>query len=326
MNETHIAPTTPPTRAERSSYMAVFAITLSLLAIAVSGYALEKMRSAPPPAAPVVRAVADGDNEKLASLERSLDEARGEIAALHTKLGEIPPQGDDETAEVKETVEAVKSELATSQEAIAQDIARLDAKIVTLSTPEQRANIRLSYDLLRERVESGEPYTAELEKLKQAMSDAPQEKDFFVLEEHAADGVKTVAALYNAIGSVRIDTPQIEKPDAATTGTWREKTLQSFKSLVKVERLGDGPSPFATLHEIETLMKFGDVRETREAISRLPANDQRAFEEWLDAAEARLEVMEALHALGARALEQPATPVPEKAAEADTTTPDAVKE
>ncbi len=313
-------PSPPKPERGSSSYLAVFAVTLSLLSIAVAGFSLEALRNAPqqPVEDEASRAALKSQQARIAKLEQSLLEANSTIDSLKSDWDEkanAPEAEPVDTAAMEASLDEVKDELAASQDAIAQNIAQLDTRIGELAQTKQQEDVRLTYGLLRARVESGKPYGDALALLEQALDNTPQEQDMSPLSAHSAEGIATLGKLYADMQAITITPADIVVQDAPADGSWWKQTRASISGLVKVERIQGEVAPDVAHETILHTVKLGDIAAARSAILALPSRDQRPYEAWLDISKARIDTLDALDALAsavlAKSQKTPAVPASE---------------
>lgn len=298
-------PETPPKneRGQSSSYLAVFAVTLSLLSIAVAGFSLEAMRSntGQPVEDEAGRAAIKSQQARIAKLERALDDANAKLDSLRSDWEEQAIEEDPvDTQAIETSLDAVKEELSSSQDAIAQDISRLDTRISEMAQSRQEAELHMLYSLLRARVESGQPYGEALGMMEKALTQVAGEQDLGTLFTHADEGIATPGALYAELQAIRFEPEPSEKQPVQRQGSWWQQTRQSLSGLVKVERVEAEVTAESSHDTILTAAKLGDIATARAIILALPNREQRPYETWLDASKARLDVLQALDMLAPR--------------------------
>ena len=302
---------TPPATSDRGVYIAVFAAVLSIMAIAAVGLAYEKWNAPrPTPVAPAPKISAE-QRAQMAALEETITSLREEIASIHSNIADLGEKNEaQDTSAIEARIDTLGDEITAAQDATSAVLAEMETKIARATAPDQMADARVAYMLLREQVASGKPYAKSLARLRDALPDLAQKKSYGTLESHAETGIATRATLMRELAAIRLTAPEEAQPEpAAQDASWWQQSLVSLRTMVKIERIGSETSPIATLSAAQRFMKYGEVAEAKNALAQLPDDERPAYEDWMEAAEARLAVTRALHRLGVAILT--ATPAPE---------------
>lgn len=255
--------------------------------------------------------------ERVARLEetlKSLGEAAssgGDVAAtaaFTSKLNDVSGRIDASVGDLKRDVEALARRVEALPEqkpddAVAQGLAvrigDLEKKIAVLA--EQRAaqaavdsagSGKEGLDALAYAIARGRPFADELSEAKGRLSG---EIDLAALQRHAAGGVPTRSVLLQRLRDHIHGTPTEVAPDQSD-GSLMSRFLRSAQSVVRVRRTSDpvlsGSSPVVA--KMLSLTRQGDLAGAVLAADGLTAEERGALKDWLQAAEARVDVDAAL--------------------------------
>ena len=189
-------------------------------------------------------------------------------------------------------------------ELLRQEVATLHEMLDTLSR-DQGAAFVIAVGRLRDAVEGGRPFVAELEAVAVLGADDPDiGADVGILARHARGGVTTHRALEESLGHVLTAAGNASRL-AAASGLL-EETLAHIQSLVTVRRI-DGETADSesttTIRRIETAVAAGKLEEALREIEFLPPDfSSPSMTQWVATARARIEADGALDRLHARAI------------------------
>jgi hypothetical protein len=304
----------------RSGWLAALALGVSMVALGLAGFALERSLRAPDlptPSAP------DLAITKIDALRTRLRTLSDRFEALETKLAaeedtkaakqETPAMQGPMPPPVAPTVDvdALKAEIAevkSQQEKALKDVqstlAALETQIKDAQAEDVQAMRRLSYQMLRGELMQGRAYTESLARYRAlAGAEAGLDPAFKALEDHAEKGIATKAMLYRELLALHSSAPELteatpKKPAPKQEDFWGQ-TQAGLSSLVRIERLPDAASPIATLDEAQKTMALGDVARTRKLIESLPEPERVAYASWLEKVQTRERVLRALKRVSA---------------------------
>lgn len=273
---------------------------------------------------------------RMAALERdlsqrlaTLEQGRGDVDRRLEVLAERASTIETRIAEVVRTVEGLTERLRQLEEApqvqadparlasmtaenrrLAQELARLQEEFAALNASiNERAELRRNESLslalgqLREAIERGRPYAAELATLRAiAGDDAGLTPAIAYLEPGAAAGVPGRTILRARFEAVAKDVIR-----AARTGgddSWWRQLLDRLTSLVTIRRIGevDGDTPEAVVARAERRLAADDLAGAVAELERLQGEPAAAAGSWLADARTRLAAEAALAGLAAHVL------------------------
>jgi hypothetical protein len=158
---------------------------------------------------------------------------------------------------------------------------------------------------LRDAVERGEPFTAELAIVKPLAPDSPE---IATLEPFAASGVPNDAALGRELTALiqsmmQTTAPRAPSPAAGGAG-FLDRLQTSAEKLVRVTPVDEarGDDRGATLSRLDRRAEKGDVTGAISEISKLPADARASFQAWIDKAQARQKAIAAGRRLATNAV------------------------
>lgn len=244
--------------------------------------------------------------------QQALQSVQGSLADLQTQfqaLQEAPTQLKDLTSQLAVTSSKVDEALAQIGKLTAEQTV-LDGKIDTLTqantqttnqmsarvdrleqaigtaSAQERAARAIAIASLRNAVDSGETYEAELAAVEAVLpSDAAELEP---LKASAASGIPSSASLIAGFGQVARDMSAValtnENDDVV------ERLFSSAKSLVSVRKPNDstGTSSSEVLGRMEARVSAGDLAGAIEAYDVLPEPMQQVGEAWAEQVKARL--------------------------------------
>ncbi len=244
--------------------------------------------------------------------QQALQSVQGSLADLQTQfqaLQEAPTQLKDLTSQLAVTSSKVDEALAQIGKLTAEQTV-LDGKIDTLTqantqttdqmsarvdrleqaigtaSAQERAARAIAIASLRNAVDSGETYEAELAAVEAVLpSDAAELEP---LKASAASGIPSSASLIAGFGQVARDMSAValtnENDDVV------ERLFSSAKSLVSVRKPNDstGTSSSEVLGRMEARVSAGDLAGAIEAYDALPEPMQQVGEAWAEQVKARL--------------------------------------
>jgi hypothetical protein len=265
------------------------------------------------PAAPVIdieaiRSAQDALGRKVDQLEAARDASRqGEAAVssiktglqqLEQQLGAIEAKSASrwagEAAEMG-TVHQELTRLGTIAAGLADRLAALEQLRVQSGTQQLDAILLVALLQIREAVNQGRPFAAELGAFTALAHDRP---DLVVaagpLTEVVHDGVvgrlgltKRLAEVAGRIASATAPPPQAD---------WEDQVLARLRALVTIRRIDGAPQggPEAAVSAAEAALGRGDLGDAVAQLSRLTGANAEAAGPWLRLARQRLAVGESL--------------------------------
>lgn len=260
-------------------------------------------------------------SQEVAEAERRLDTAlQSKVQAeVQSALADRPASSADD-----ETVQALKSEVSgldaklkalTEATMDADSAAKLQPEISALArrvdeiettvpslldaidadnAQVRQAHLAIAFSGLREAVNAGQPYAAELTAMT-ALSPNPEDLGDLVAYEDT--GIPTRRMLAASFVPLR-DKVLAEQPGAAPDVVGR--LLGSAQSLVTIRRIGEqaeGLGPDAILARAEAKLDAGKLREAVTELQELQGAPANVFKSWIGQARARLDADTALQRL-----------------------------
>jgi hypothetical protein len=235
--------------------------------------------------------------------------------ALGDTIADLRKRIEDSTAaarDARERADAVaKSSGADANDALRKDVEALTARVAALEHAERTTDQRVASadravrlavvaGALREAVERGAPFTAELAAAKALGADAAS---LAPLEGFAAAGVPSAEALARDFDR---DEPAMSAAAAPAShdGGILGRLQANAERLVRVRPVGDTPGddPAAALARAGAKAHRGDIAGALAEVERLPDPVKAPAADWIKAAKARTAALEAARQLAAGSL------------------------
>jgi len=274
------------------------------------------------PATPVQSVDVQPLLDRIAELENSLNSLKESVSTIQIGNG-----SEEKLAEFKEL--AARLEAVEGSEA--QDLTPLQDENQRLSQLVQELNVRLSdveaariearssgenaqaliagLSVLRQRLQTSTPYSAELQALSVlAQGDVVLEEAVQKLHDHAETGLASYSSLQASFEKTANDIVRASAvPDSAG---WIEQTVQNITSLVTVRNAPgnlDGEGPLGIVARAEHNVRAGDFTGAIGELRQLQGKPLQAATPWIDAVDARLKGDETLSLIQAHILSLLAT-------------------
>lgn len=196
---------------------------------------------------------------ELQNAARAIGADRGEIAALANKI-----------AALEQANQALREELA---------------KRAVASLDDRAARLAMLAIALRDAVERGTPFAAELVAVKQLVSDA---STLAALEPFAAQGVPTAAVLGRELAALIVPMRRAARTSSADSG-FIGKLQANAEKLVRIHPVGEAPGadPAAILSRIEAKAAQADLGGALAELANLPDAARAPAQAWIARAQAR---------------------------------------
>jgi hypothetical protein len=168
---------------------------------------------------------------------------------------------------------------------------------------DRAARFAIAASALRDAIERGAPFAAELAMVKPL---APDAAEVAALEPFARSGVPGDAVFGREL--VALIHPMLVKPAepavVSGSGGFLERLQANAERLVRVTPVGEtrGDDRGAILLRTERYAAQGDVSAATAEINKLPADARAAFQAWIDKSQARAKTIDAGRRLAAAAL------------------------
>ena len=235
-------------------------------------------------------------SSRLAEIEGRVDELRNRVTEMEASLEKIPSV--DELASMTDILEAGIADLTVSseiEEMVRANATRI-AKLETASIGHSAASsLGLGIIAVRAAVEIGTPYSRIISDSGLSEDDLPT-----VVIEHAATGIVSASYLRDSFAGYARAALAAPHGQAVTEGNGNGGGLVGFlRSLFQVRPLSprDGESLGAILSRAEAAVREDNIEDTLRILGTLPEASRAAMSEWIQAAESRIAVLNALDSL-----------------------------
>lgn len=230
------------------------------------------------------------DPQALETVVQAGEGARQEIQALRQEFEEVRRGTADAS-----TVLSMQERLDRVAEMARQTASRQDTALALLLTTAQ----------LRQAVDQGQPYEAELRTVRAIADEMPRvDLQPGILAEHAETGIPTRPMLnerFQGLASEIITAAAA--PDDAPA--WVQKTVQRAMSLVTVRRTDGeavGNDASAVVARTSSALEAGDLREAVNELQKLEGEAAEVAQPWIADAQARLQADDVIADMGSEAL------------------------
>lgn len=238
-------------------------------------------------------AAAEAAVKTLADLTASREKRSDDIAALAREARERASSA----ASAAEAAQKAQSgspesradlEALTARIAAAEDAARkLQAELARRTTlDDAKGRFAIAALALRDAVDSGMPFAAELAVVKSLSGESPA---LAALEPFAASGVPSTEALARELAALMPAIWKIARKDEAQQGTFLERLQANASKIVRIRPAGDvaGDDPASVSARIESRADRADIRGALAELAKLPADARAPAEGWIKKAQAR---------------------------------------
>jgi hypothetical protein len=223
--------------------------------------------------------------EKFAALDQSLAESKQRLADLLAR----PVAQADGTAPVDTTALTALQLRITSLE---KDVESLKAK--TAEPPDNAVALSQSLSDLKAKITAGAGYSTELDQIQRMV---PAAAGLDVLAQHASGGIPDAKGLAGELKALIPDLPKpiVPGPVPESEGWWAA-IYDSLSSLITIRIEGDVDWPSAAAAAV-ALAEAGDLPQAMEQLNNLEGDKPSAIRQWMDRAQARLNVDQALQSV-----------------------------
>jgi hypothetical protein len=246
----------------------------------------------------------EGQVKAMAETVGILGRRNDEIAAI---AGEARARADAASAAVAELTRKLAAQPAVSKadldalttrlNATAQDLAKLAARP---PGDDRVSRLAIAAAVLRNTIERGEPYAAELAAVKALGADPAT---LAPLESFAATGLPSATVLAREISDLA---PALLAASGATPrdGGFLERLQSNAEKLVRIRRVEEvaGTDPTAIISRIEVKAAHADLAGALTELASLPPSARLPAEAWIKKAQARAAAIDAGRKLSADAL------------------------
>ncbi len=243
---------------------------------------LESAQAAP--RAPVTDPVVLGRLNAAESASKSLAD---NMAAMSRRADAIDAAIRDTNGKIEKLTTALTAVQSTAREAAAGS--------------DRPSRLAVAASALRNAVEHGDPFTAELAIVKPLASDASATA---LLEPFAATGVPGNAALGRELAALVQPMLQAAR-EPSREGNFLDRLQSNAKQLVRVRPIDEEPrgdDRGAILARVEQRASQGNIAGAMTELARLPADARAPMQAWIAKAEARGKALDAARRLAADAV------------------------
>jgi hypothetical protein len=238
-------------------------------------------------------AAAEAAVKTLADVTASREKRSDDIAALAREArerasnaasaAEAAQKAQSGSPESRADVEALSARVATLEQATRNHQAEL-ARRATVD--DAKGRFAIAAIALREAVDGGMPFTAELAVVKSLSGDSAA---FAALEPLAASGVPSSEALARELAGLMPAIWKVARKDEAQQGTFLERLQANASKIVRIRPAGDvvGDDPTSVSARIESRADRADIRGALAELAKLPADARAPAEGWIKKAQAR---------------------------------------
>jgi hypothetical protein len=221
--------------------------------------------------------------DKLAALEQAIGETKTTLADLAAR----PIIAGDGAASPIDT--SALTALQQRIESLEKDVASL--KVKPAEAADNRAELSQGLSDLKAKIAAGTGFGDAYERINRLV---PAAAGLDVLQQHAALGLPTAQGLANELRSLigTLPKPIIPGP-VLESQSWWSGILDSLSDLITIKIEGDVDWPSAA-SAAAALAESGDVLQAIEQLSKIEGVKPAGVQQWLDRANARLQVEAAL--------------------------------
>lgn len=187
-----------------------------------------------------------------------------------------------ELAPLKKMLETPKTEVRATQEPVVG------------TPPGDAAALAVVAQSLRDKLDRGAPYRAELAALEKLGVDAGRVAPLKAMADKGAPGAQALLQSFRTIASATAQAGRQTDPPAqqtSATAGFFDRLTRNAASLVRIRPVGDAPGDDsgALVSRIETALERGDVRQAVAQWDALPPAAQQSSRDWAERARTRAE-------------------------------------
>ena len=233
-------------------------------------------------------------------------EARDRAASAAT-AAETAQKANPAAPEARAAIDTLASRIATleqSARAIEQTARSSETELKRRANEpvdDVRSRLAVASMALRNAVETGVPFGAELSAAKALSADA---RVVATLEPFAAGGVPTASALGRELANLMPVIWKAARTPEASQGSFLERLQANAEKIVRVRPAGDvaGDDPGNVKARIEARAENADIRGALAELAKLPPDARAPAQSWIAKAEARNAAIAAARELSQNAL------------------------
>jgi chaperonin cofactor prefoldin len=223
-------------------------------------------------------AARDNRHDDLAELAR---DAR-ERATSAATAAEAAQKSQAASPDARADLDALTKRLASLEENARNSQAELAKR---MSAEDAKGRFAVAAIALREAVDGGLPFQAELAAVKAQSADPAAVK---VLEPFAASGVPSAVALGRELAALMPSIWKIARKDEAQEGTFLERLQANASKIVRIRPAGEvtGDDPMSVSARIEARAGRADINGALAELAKLPADAREPAAAWIKKAQA----------------------------------------
>jgi len=218
-------------------------------------------------------------NDELAALARDAHER----ASSAITAAEAAKNTQAASPEARADLEAVAKRIATLEETARGGQAELARR---MATEDAKGRFALTAIALRDAVDKGAPFAAELASAKSHAADAAS---VAVLEPYASTGVPSAQALGRELSSLMPALWKAARGTTPQTGTFLERLQANAGNIIRIRPAGDvaGDDHDSIRARIEARAATADIDNALSELMKLPPEVRAPAEAWIKKAQAR---------------------------------------
>jgi hypothetical protein len=238
-------------------------------------------------------AAAEAAVKTLADLTAAREKRSDDIAALARDARERASSAVS-AAEAAQKTQTASPEARADLDALTTRIATLEKSAQTsqaelarrLTADDAKGRFAISAIALRDAVDSGMPFAAELAAVKSLSGDAAT---VAALEPFAASGLPSTEALGRELAGLMPAIWKAARKEEPQQGTFIERLQSNAERIVRIRPAGDvaGDDPASIRSRIEARAGNADIRGALAELSKLPPDARAPAAAWIRKAEAR---------------------------------------
>ncbi|MGD9921549.1 MAG: COG4223 family protein, partial [Pseudorhodoplanes sp.] len=253
-------------------------------------------------------AAAEAAVKTFADVTASREKRSDDIAALArdardrassaASAAEAAQKAQTASPEARADLDALTTRIAALEQSARSSQAELARR---MSADDAKGRFAIAAIALRDAVDNGMPYTAELAAVKSLSGDAAA---FAPLEPLAASGVPSAAALGRELASLMPAIWKTARKQESQSGSFLEKLQANAEKIVRIRPAGEavGDDPASIRARIETRAGSADIRGAIAELSSLPPDARAPAEAWIRKAQARQAAIAAARSVSQTAL------------------------
>jgi hypothetical protein len=252
---------------------------------------------------------AESTVKTLADIAVSREKRSDDIAA-------VAREARERAASAVSTAEAAQKESRAVSPESRADLDALNARIVSLeqsarssqaelarrlSADDAKARLAIAAIALRDAVDSGLPFTAELAAVKSLSGDAVA---YTAVEPFAASGLPSAESLGRELSTLMPAIWKVARKEEPQQGTFIERLQANAEKIVRIRPAGEaaGDDPASVRARIEARAGNADIRGALAELAKLPPDARAPAQAWMKKAEARHTAIAAARSLSQTAL------------------------